>query len=369
MIPILYEKTEHSFSTHGLGSIPVWRELTVTEERADGENGEFFLEGFVPIGSRNSDQIAVERIISCAPAPERAGYSPMQPFRIRRVTKEGNFLHVLAQHVSVELRENIMAPVGFAESAVWSTVQDMFDALFNSTVNNYVFPPVSGRFSFASDIVPTQATQVDMSDPMTVRAWLSMVQGIFGGEFDFDGFSVTLNGARGQSRGVEIAYGKNLDTLEYVTDTEGLVTGYYCYCRKNNGYKGAIAYSDNVSDFAYPRVVSVDLSEQFETVPTDQQMQAAADAYAAAQNDNYIPTSITVTAVPAEFQKVWLCDTVTVVHPVYQLRQTAKVVKTVFDPIREKYTAVTIGEIQTRITDTIAAILKGGNYSAKRARI
>lgn len=369
MIPVLYEKTEHSFSKHGLGSIPTWRELTVTEERADGENGEFYLEGFVPIGSQNADQIAVERIISCAPAPYRSGYNPMQPFRVRRVTKEGNFLHVIANHVSYELRENIMIPQGFAGSAVWASVQDMFDALLNSQVTSYVYPQINGRFHFVSDIVPASSTQVDMSDPMTVRAWLAMVQGIFGGEFDFNGFSVSLNGARGQNRGVEIAYGKNLDTLEYVTDTDGLVTGYYCYCRKNNGYKGAIAYSDNVSDFAYPRVVAVDLSEQFETVPTDQQMQAAADAYAAAQNDNYIPTSITVTAVPAELQKVWLCDTVTVVHPVYQLRQTAKVVKTVFDPIQEKYTAVTIGEIQTRITDTIAAILKGGTNGAKRARI
>lgn len=374
MIPILYEKDEHRFSAHGLGSVPAWKKLTVTEERAGGDFGEFTLEGIVPIGSPNADQLAEERIICAAPAPYRSYYNPMQPFRIRRIVKQDNELHVLAHHISYELRENIVAPVGFAGSARWSSAQTAFDAILNGSggATGYVFPDINGRFHFESDITPAIPVQLDLNEPASVRAWLRNAQNGFGGEFDFDGFTVRLKLARGQRHGVEITYGANLGGVEYTTDTEGLVTGYYCYWRGDQGYAAAIAYKANAGDYAYKRIVPVDLSNDLEpagVVPTEQEMQAAANAYAATKSDNYIPNSITVTAIPEALQGVWLCDTVTVLHPVYQLAAEAKVVKTVYDPIRERYTAVTIGEIQKSVTDTIADMLRGRTSNVKRTRI
>lgn len=372
MIPVLYEKDEHRFSTHGLGSLPSWKELTVTEERADADFGEFVLEGIVPIGSQNADQIAEERIICAAAAPYRSYYNPVQPFRIRRVVKEGRDLHIFAQHVSYELRENIVKPTA---SMRFADLQYILDTVLNQSGSGtgFVVPPINGRFVFESDIVAPAPVQIDESQPLSVRAWLLDVQALFGGEFDWNGYAVQLKAARGANRGVEITYGVNLGGCEYTTDTEGLVTGYYGWWRdsQSGAFTDAIVYKANAADYAYTRVAPVDLSSELEPaegqlIPTAAAMEAALTAYADGQHANFIPQSITFTAVPEALQGVWLCDTVTVLHPVFQLKAESKIVKTVYDPIRERYTAVTIGEIQRSVTDTLAAMLQGRINYAKR---
>ena len=93
MIPVLWEKDERGFRFHGLGSLPAWLECKVVESR-----GEYYLEGTLPVGSYNVDNLAIERIITAAPAPGKR----MQPFRIRKLSKTMNdrAVHVLAHHVS-----------------------------------------------------------------------------------------------------------------------------------------------------------------------------------------------------------------------------------------------------------------------------
>ena len=152
-------------------------------------------------------------------------------------------------------------------------------------------------------------------------------------------------------------------TLNFTTDAAGLITGYVGWGRWNGIYKSTpVAYRGDYGNFAYQRIQAIDLSNEFETLPTDQELWTAITDYATAQGDAVLPTSITVTAVPDSLQDVHLCDTVTVIHPGYDLSNLSKVVKTVYDPLRERYESLTIGEIQTGITDTIARMLAGGNY-------
>ena len=140
------------------------------------------------------------------------------------------------------------------------------------------------------------------------------------------------------------------------------MTGYLGWWDGTGGYKQYVAYCDNYDSFAYARVEPVDFSSEFDSRPSDADLQAATEAYRDAQNSNQLPTSITVTAVPDVLQNVFLGDPLTVLHPEYKLQQAAKVVKTVYDPIHERYKAVTIGTIQKGITDTIAMMLRGETY-------
>lgn len=360
MIPTLHEKDATTFDTLGLGALPSWIEdnVEVVEER----NGEFYLQGELPRGGLHVDQLAVDRIILAAPAPGK----PAQPFRIRNIEKpeDSETVKVLAQHVSYQLTENYLKP----SSARYASANQMLDYL---TRGGHMVPQIDTTlWTFQSDIVLSQPEQVDIEDPKSVRAFLGGSEGSmidhYGGELEWDYWTVKLLASRGRVTNKVIRYGLNLESLAFATDVTGLVTGYLGWWRDSDGlyYTDAIMYKSNVSDFAYPRIEPVDLSQEItltegQTNPTTAQMEAALQAYMNTQEANHLSTSIVVNAVPEELQNVYLCDTVTVVHPGYALQQQAKVVETVYDPINERYKSITIGEIQQDITDTIAELIGG----------
>ena len=361
MIPVLYEKGTTSFRTLGLGFLPSW--IQGTPEVHEERNGEFFFQGELPVGGLHVDQLAEERIILCAPAPGK----DMQPFQISKIYKppESDTVQVLAKHVSYQLTEHACKPNNFR----FASAQQAMDWLFGG---GGMVPQIDTTlWSFESDITLAEPVNMRHDEPLSVRAILggaedSLVD-LYGGELEWDGWTVRLLQQRGQARSKPIRYGVNMGGVSYEIDTTGLVTCYFGWWRDSDGNFPTYARIDmpNIADFAYPRVEIVDLSGKIElaegqVTPTDAQMQEALQAYANEQHDNYLRMRIKITAVPEELQDVFLCDTVPVVHPVYDLLQTAKIVKTVFDPIEERYKEITIGELELTITDTIAGLLRGG---------
>lgn len=359
MIPVLYEKNETRFKSLGLGFLPSWIQDTI--EVVEGENGEFYLQGELPVDGLHVDQLAIDRIIYAAPAP---GENP-QPFQIRKLSKpaDSETVEVLAPHISYQLTDYAVKPNSFR----FASAQQAMDWLFG---RGGMVPQIDTTlWSFESDITLAEPVDMRHTTPLSVRAILggaedSLVD-LYGGELEWDHFTVRLHASRGQNTGKLIRYGVNLGTLSYDTDITGLVTCYFGWWRDTNGNFPTYTRIDmpNINDFAYPHVKIVDLSGKIEleegrSTPTDAQMLTALQAYVAEQNENHLSTSITITAVPEELQGVKLCDTVTVVHPGYGLQQQAKIVKTVYDPIKERYKEITIGEIQKTITDTIAALLR-----------
>ena len=368
MIPILYDAQYYPGNFVALGKLPGWQEIAVTEER----NGEFVLEGELAVGSLNADRVGVDMVIRAAVSPPRANYNELQPFRIKQCTKksESGTIHVVANHITYQLRNYIISP---SFSYADTSVQDILDEL-NDPANGYITPS-QGLFGFHSSIETANAIQPEPDDPLSVRAWLGsddpnslancLKREGYDVEFDWDAFDVKIKAPRGVGQEHVVAYGRNMLTVAYDTDAAELVTGYYGWYRGNGFFKHAVSYRTGHGNFAYERIVAVDFSNEFESTPTDQQLQDAVDAYADAQGTVQLPTSITVTAVPDSLQDIHLCDYVRVIHPGYGLQSLSKVVKTVYDPIRERYSSLTIGEIQTGITDTVAMMLSGRSNYAK----
>lgn len=376
MTPYLYEKAYHGIGNdYRIGQLPAWIECRVTEER----NGEFFLEGTLPVGGLNVDQLAIDRIIMAAPSPPRppieagvfTAYVEVQPFRIRRLYKDagGEAVHVVAHHVAYQLSENIVKPTF---SRAYADIQDFLDEGFNQSGagTGFVVPDLNLAWNFVTDIELLNAIQIDHDQPVSVRAWIGGEGGLLElltgkvdsdnrvlptPEVDWNGWTIQIKKDRGSVKDIAVAYRYNMERLAYDTDATGLITGYYGWWRKGT-FADAVVYSSNVSDYAYPRVQAVDLSNEFETQPTTAQLEAILDTYTDLANK--IPTSITVNAVPDKLQGVFLCDSITVIHPVYQIKRSAKIVRTVYDPIHERYESITIGEIQAGITDTISRILE-----------
>ena len=355
MIPFLVDKSARTFTDHGYGSLPAWLECKVVESR-----GEYYLEGVLPVGAFNVDELAVERIIVAAPAPGKR----MQPFRIRKLSKTMNdrAVHVLAHHVSYELVESITKPPSVRTKSGQTALETLVDS-------GHMVPQNNGRFAVWSDITATDFVQVSWLTPKNTRASIGDEGGVadlFDGEIEWDGYTVKLT-HRGRDTDKVIRYGRNLSDLAYDTDVEGIVNGLYGYWRASQGG----AFTDEIwpdpmtwpSGLQYPRIQPVDLSSELEPaegqlIPSDAAMYAALEAKAAELVNNDLKTSITVNAVPADLQDVYLYDVVTVIHPGYDIRQRARIVETQFDPIRERYTSLTIGERVPDITDSILAVAK-----------
>lgn len=358
MIPVLYEKNVRDFGyNNGLGSLPDWISIEVVEER----NGEFYLQGELPEDGVHVDKLAIDRIIYAAAAP---GELP-QPFRILKLEKpEGSdVVRVMAPHVSYQLTQTLILPVKESEINSYSTVycEDAMDWLFGRSI-----PSMEGVFVEMSDIEASSAKTVNFEEAVSLRNALFGAEGslveLFGGEMRWEHWVVRILASRGTNSGKTIRYGQNMSSLSFDTDATNLVTAYMGYVTSPGvTIRSNLVYVNGYNNFAYVRVEGIDLTEQYqdaEYLPTTAQLTAATQAAVADKLSAVnLQTSIVVEVVPDQLQDLKLCDTVTVVHPGYNLQQSAKIVKTVFNPINEKYTSLTIGEIRKSIADTLREML------------
>ena len=368
VIPVLYDKGERDFTTLGLGFLPDWiaGSLQIVEER----NGEYYLEGDLPADGLNVDFLGIDKIIYAITAP---GADP-QPFRIQEMTKpeDGHVIHVMAPHISYQLSQSVLKPVKFTIDA-GTDIEDIIGVIWLYGIPSIYSLLGQKFFYFESDVTAGSTVTFDTRTDnryVTIREALSGMQGslvdLVGGELEWDKWTVKLHASRGSNTGKVIQYGRNLASMSYDTNALEMVTAYVGYCINTEGNRvdSALVRTADASNYAYPRVQVIDLTEHFQSIagegqpvnPTVNDVQAATEAYAAAHPGN-LQTVITVEAVPEELQDLRLCDTVKVVHPGISIQQTAKVVKTTFDPIRERFTSFTIGQIAVSVTDTIAQLL------------
>lgn len=344
---LLYPSVETDFENNGLGALSDAISCEVTEER----NGAFELQMEYPITGIHYQDIKPRRIITAKPNP----YGDIQPFRIYRITRPMNGkVKVYAQHISYDLTGVTVAPFT-AGSAVGA-----FTALENNATSNNLF-------SFQTDIQSVGTMTV--SAPASARSLLGGQQGsildIYGGEYEWDRYTVKLLGQRGQNNGVTIRYGKNLTNLEQDENISSVATGVYPYWIGGEGELVTIPEKtvDVPGTYDFEYIIPLDLSGEFENQPSADQLRERAEKYVEDNNIGVPTVSITVAFQPLEqteeykdialLEKVNLCDTVTVEYPTLGVSATAKCVKTVYDVLKGKYTSIDLGDAKTNLADTI----------------
>lgn len=205
----LYESTEKTFLTNGIGILRDVISCQVTEER----NGEFELEMEYPVMGIRYKDLRLRRIIMAKANP----YSDLQPFRIYSITKPINgIVTVNAEHISYDMSGLPVAPF------TASTIQNAF-------TNMKAAAAVDCPFSFSTD--KSTAADMTVSKPASMRSLLGGVEGsildVYGGEYEFDRYEVKLWNKRGADRGVSIRYGKNLTDLKQEENCSSVYTGVY----------------------------------------------------------------------------------------------------------------------------------------------
>lgn len=379
MIPILYDYNEQAFTSNGLGRLSDCLSCIVTEER----NGRYDLEFTYPVTGLHFDEILEGRII--AVTHDEGG--DVQPFVIYQSSKPlDGVVTFNAYHISYRLGQ--YATILY--KAIPTTCQQILTDLATAAGRN------GETWTFTTDITTTVPEWVPDSSTGPYRSVREYLGGIdksvldtFGGEYEFDTWTVNLWQSRGSNNGVSIRYGKNLTDFKAETDF-------------SSSYSHIVAYysGDHLSGLAPPfpekvnnivtityntghtlpggRVADliIDLSDKIENGDTktdatiQTELQAAAAAYAT-NNKVWEPA----VSIDVDFVQLWqteeykdfaplltckLCDSVNVSFPFYGLADMAiKIVSVEWDALNDRYIKMTLGGLATTLSQSINSGVSG----------
>ena len=347
MKPVLYSSTETEFTSNGLGVLNDTISAVVLEER----NGAYELTMEYPADGIHFSDISARCIILAKPNPTD---SP-QPFRIYRITKPiGGIVTIYAQHISYDLSGVAVSPFSA------NTLAEAISAMQSHAL------PSDQPFTLTTDM--NKGTGLSITTPASFRAMMggqenSLVD-IYGGEYSYDKYSISLNANRGEDRGFTLRYGKNLTSFEQDENCAAVYSHIYPYwtdgtttVEVNNGEYGKLVPTTG-TELPYTKILPKDLSSYFENQPTSADLLITAKTYASKAQLGVPKVSLTVSFAQLEengIDMVNLCDTVTVVFPKMGVNAKAKVVTAEYDVLLERYTTLEIGSSTQGIADTIAS--------------
>ena len=343
---ILYEYTETAFTNNGLGCLNDATSCVVSETL----NGEYELEMEYPVNGIHYSDIQLRRIIFAKPN----SYDRAQPFRIYSISKPiGGLVTVNAEHISYDMSG---LPVrGAIEHYAWY-VKDVFDHIKNNSV--YPCP-----FTFSSDITEEKKA-ISLSKPRSVKAFLGTDEGLlslFGGEWEFDRYNAILHKERGQNRGVSIEYGKNLtDVTQDEACSEMYTAVYPYYYQEDDGLQRLDEDVVKILDTSYNNVCVLDLTSEFDEMPTQDQLRAKTQEYIKDNKLGEPKVSLKVSFIKnpeviEALQDVRLGDTVGVKFIKIGVNTTSRCINYEFNVLTEQYNSIGLGEPTKTIVDTMTS--------------
>lgn len=338
MIPILFDKTETTFTSNGIGRLSDAISCIVTEER----NGQYELKMVYPITGVHYAELAHSRIIFGQPAEDEDN----QAFRIYKITKPANGrVTVLAQHISYQLTNIPVSPFD-ADSAA--------DAVDGLTDNAATACP----FTIDTDIV--SSTPFKLETPESIRSAIGGMEGslldLYGGELEWDMYEVHLYSARGQNRGKIINYGKNITDIKQEESIDKVITGIYPYYSGDEYVEltEKVLTVQTTEVYPYQRIQKLDLTKYFGDVPTEEELRAKAQEYLAKNTLGVPRLTIKASFIDEEnHTPVNLCDTITVYYAPLGVAIQSKVTKLEYNVLLERYETITIGAVQDSILDAV----------------
>lgn len=346
MIPILFDSLTTDFSTFGIGHLSDAIGPSVLEER----NGEYTLEMQYPLDGEHFSDIGMRSIILAKPSPAQ----DPQPFRVFRITKPINgIVTINARHVRYDLEGVPVTPF------IGNGIADALQKIKNNAM-------VSNPFTFSTNKTNTQI--MTLTAPASTLSLLGGVRGslldIYGGEYKYNVWNVALLSSRGTDNGVVIRYGVDLTDFQQEESCASVYTGVMCYWQSSQDGTMVTGDVQSSGTFDYERVLVVDKSGEYEDAPTVAQLNQEAIAYI---NNNKV--GVPKVAINLSFanleqteefknirQSIELCDQITVDFPKIGVSAMARVIRTNYDVINERYNSVEIGDSRTSLADSFVAV-------------
>lgn len=290
-----------------------------------------------------------------------------QKFRIYMTRKlMNNRVEVYARHISFDLMYDYIDNVSFTNQSCEYALNQLFrNSNFSKHYKGY------------SDIVNAQNYSMSMANVLeAIGGKKGSIIDTFGtgAEILRDNENIHVLNKRGCDNEVTIEYKKNLTGFELEEDTTDLVTRISPYAKYNDSetneeiiVKADYVDSTLIANYSHPYIKSIDYSDKFGDgeIPTVSKLQdLAKKEYKNNKVDipkqnfkiEFIPLSKCVGYEGLE-DKISLCDIVTIIDTRYNIKTQSKVIKTVFNVLKNRYESMELGEPRTSLGDVVG----GGN--------
>ena len=349
MIPLVFDGSATSFDSLGLGGVSDALDCLVSEER----NKSFTLALTAPANSVRADDLAVGNIIVADASPLQR----RQAFDIVSVDESLDRIAVTAEHVSYRLGYAITKP--FSVTGINAMISKL------NTAASWVGDTLPG-FTFASSGI-SSAAPCAQTNYQSGRDVLGGIRGsmldTYGGTWKWDNFTATLYASRASGSTQKIIYGSNLKAVSAEYDLTDTITGVFGIWTQDDVplvTTSQIWETANASSYPFPRNVIHDFADQYQTQPTQGQLDTAAAAWISGNGDpslnltlDWIPLSQTIEYKDIPSGVIGIDDTVKVyIHPL-GIYTSAKCIATEYNALLDRYENVQIGNFRETLADAI----------------
>lgn len=334
-------EVDNPFQTLGLGVLSDCISCTVTEER----NGSYELEMEYSITGIHFKEIQQRCFIYAKP-----NYlDDPQPFRIYKISKPINKVcTIYARHISYDLS-------GFeVEGDLKATNASLALELLNQRARGFnISGQVTGSAEFKTDV------------PSSVRSWFGGKEGsiidLYGGEWKYDMYNCRLMANRGADRGVTIRYGKNLISLTQEEACSNMYTHVRAFFKDEQNDELIISNLISTGITLEPRrIYFLNCSGTFQEAPTVADLNQKATSYIRANNLSTPTINLTLDFVQmSSFDRVDLCDIVTIIFEELGVSAKAKCIKTKWNVLTDRYDEITLGDAKTTLAGTVSDLNAG----------
>lgn len=347
MKPILFSDTETTFDTNGIG---VLTDAISCKEKQQ-LNGAYELTLKYPLAGIHAKSLRDRTIIVAKADP----VSELQPFRVYRIVPSSKGeMTVYARHLAYDTMGIPVAPFSAGSAA---------DAMAQAKGNAVTSCP----FELSTD----KNTAAPMGQVIPKSLWKTLggskgsILDTYGGEYEFDRYNIFLHDQRGADRGVSIRYGKNLTTLEQDRNCANVYTGVYPYWASTDDIVVQLPerYINAEGEYSFSRILTIDLTSEFDEKPTEEQLRERAQKYMTENNIGKPDVSWKIEFVALEqtdeykgmaiLEQVQLGDTVNVYFPDMDVDVSSRAVEVEYDSILERYNYIYLGKVRANIADSI----------------
>ncbi|MFT8879261.1 MAG: phage tail spike protein, partial [Oenococcus sp.] len=361
-------------------------------------NGEFFLEMLYPIDSPLSDELLENRLIKAD-----AGASlKNQLFIIKKVQRFNDG----SQSLQTSSGSSVSIPTGiyvYAEQVGLSLIKDISLKQPTVAINNQDATgaltiwlnnlAVDTPITVDSDITTENSTAFTLADFPHASDALAGTSGsildVWGGEFKFDNYHISLLQRAGKTVNGILSYGRNIETIEQESDISTIYNSIipYATVSQPSGDSSVdvihvLSGSDYIqkgsyaNQYPYPITLPIDFSDQFyasgatadekqgKYAYSDAQLKALAQKYLSDNEVGKPTANMTVTAIDlskaleyqgTNEQPIEWADIVPTNYSPLAISGTAEVTQTVWDDLTKQYIEYTFGQKQT-LTSAMASI-------------
>lgn len=270
--------------------------------------------------------------------------------RMRRLT---GGMEIYAEHQSYVYNGYICKPLIITRDHMgipFESARDVFNAIRGNAIpyvssNQFVWNAMNGRTS-----PRTEPPNVPTSLRSVLLGWYAQE---YGCEFDFYRTAITAKDRLGADNGASIRYAVNMLELGADDIVDDYASGIVPFWgSQGDSSKPLTMLSEKYIEytpteyFPFRKIVPVDFSEYFERQPTETQLRAAANAYAAENAVPYIPRSFSAEHVQRDGDRpIKLGDDVSIINETWRLTTKIRIVGVTFDALQKRVVGVEIGKL------------------------